>query len=158
MTPELIIAIVLGLGCIALGWWAMTQAREIDGMRARAERNKPKLRSSETEGLPAVPHAADWTTEDRATMQALVASEFGRKLITRLQATEYVLAVRNAQDTSNTTHAAGVTVGYNHCLRQILSLSQSARAVAEKPNDSGADGDPQPIEREAAEWHARMSP
>lgn len=92
-------------------------------------------------------------------MARLLSSEFGRKLITRLQATEYVLAVTNAQDKANAVHAAGVTSGYNQCLRHILSLSQSACVVAEKPNDSGASqGEAQPIEREAEAYEARMSP
>ena len=108
---------------------------------------------------PELPVAANWTVIERDQMAGLLASEFGRKLITRLQATEYVLAVTNAQDKVNPAHSAGVTAGYNQCLRHILSLSQSACVVAEKPNDSGApDGEAQPIEREALEYEARMSP
>lgn len=105
-----------------------------------------------------IPRAADWTVADRDMMASLLDSEFGRKLITRLQATEYVLAVANAQDRENAAHSAGVTTGYNHCLRQILSLSQSARVAAEKPDSGAEHGDPQPIEREALEYEARMSP
>ena len=165
MTTALIIfAAVAALMCVGLGYVVSRRGVELRRLAYKCEaldetnRNLSRFKS-EAFQMRNVPRAADWTAADRDTMASLLASDFGKKLITRLQATEYVLAVTNAQQTANTAHAAGVTCGYNQCLRQILSLSQSACVVAEKPNDSGAaDGEPRPIEREASEYEARMSP
>lgn len=135
-------------------------AAEMDAFELTLKSVKERLTKNLTSHYVSdVPRAADWTKIDRDQMAGLLASDFGNKLITRLKATEYELAVSNAQDLRRPEHSAGITVGYNHCLRQILSLSQSACVVAEKPNDSGApDGEARPIERESLEYEARMSP
>lgn len=108
--------------------------------------------------LPDVPVAGAWTVHDRDTLRHFFASDIGRKLVKRMQAAEYALACTNASDLVHTVHAAGVTVGYNHALRHLISLSYSCDVQQEKTNDSGAPGEARPIEGEAADWQARMSP
>jgi hypothetical protein len=107
---------------------------------------------------PAAPKAGAWTVHDRDTLRLFLASDLGQKLVLRLRATEYALATAGARDVMHTAHSAGLTVGYGQAILHLLSLSQSAGEHAEKTNDSGAAGEPQPIEREWQETVARMSP
>ncbi len=102
--------------------------------------------------------AGAWTALDRDTLRSFLGSDIGRKLLARLQATEYALATSNAKDVMHTAHSAGLTVGYGQAIAHLVSLSQSAGATAETTNDSGASGEAQPIEREWQETVARMSP
>lgn len=112
----------------------------------------------EPSGVAGVPMAGAWTGHDRDTLRHFFSTDIGSKLIKRLRATEYALATSGAKDVMHTAHSAGLTVGYGQCLTHLISLSQSSGAQEEKTNDSGALGEVRPIEREAAEWHARMSP
>jgi hypothetical protein len=128
------------------------------GLLANIFRRRAKQSVVEVGVKRLVPVAGAWTVSDRDALRQLLFSPFGKKLMQRLGATEYVLATRNAQDKQNTVHSAGVTQGYGDCIRHIISLSQSAGAQAENQNDSGAPGEARPIEREATEWEARMSP
>ena len=113
---------------------------------------------ADTKPLMAIPVAGGWTAHDRDTLKLFLATDLGRKLVTRLRATEYALATSGAKDVMHTAHSAGLTVGYGQAIQHLLSLSQSAGAQAEQTNDSGAAGEPQPIEREWQETVARMSP
>ena len=81
---------------------------------------------------PSVPKAGAWTAHDRDTLRHFLSTDIGIKLVARLHATEYSLAVANAQNTSNTIYAAGVTTGYNHALRHLVSLSYSCEMPSEK--------------------------
>lgn len=111
--------------------------------------------------LPAVPLAARWTKLDMENLAHVFSTPMGKKLLERMKATEYDLAVRNAQQRDNSVHAAGVTTGYNHALRHLISLSYSCDGQQETKNDSGAHGEARPVESEREELDElleRMSP
>lgn len=108
--------------------------------------------------LPAVPVTAQWTTLDRDNLRRFLDGETGRKLIARLRATEYTVAVANARDQFHSDHAAGQTCGYSDCIKHVLSLTLSAAAPATAANDSGESGEVRPVEREIDEYLNRMSP
>lgn len=107
---------------------------------------------------PEAPQSRGWSMHDRQGLQAFLGSPSGKRFLERLRATEYALAVAGAKDVMHTAHSAGVTVGYGDCIKHIESLSYTSDAQEEKTNDSGGQGEARPIEREAAEWAARMSP
>lgn len=113
--------------------------------------------------LPAAPILGDWTKMDMENWKRFLNGETGQKLVERLRAVEYSLAVANAGNTSNTVHAAGLTTGYNHCFRHITSLS-AVCADSQTPNE-GTPGEAsanetaaQKEQRELAELIGRMSP
>lgn len=108
--------------------------------------------------VEAPPQSRGWSMHDRQGLQAFLGSPSGKRFLERLRATEYALAVAGAKDVMHTAHSAGVTVGYGDCIKHIESLSYTSDAQEEKTNDSGGQGEARPIEREAAEWAARMSP
>lgn len=110
---------------------------------------------------PAVPLAARWTALDRDNLNHILGSPTGKKLIERMRATEYNLAITNAQLPDHVAHNAGITTGYNHALRHLISLSYSCDVQQEQTNDSGAHGEARPVEREredSDELLERMSP
>lgn len=108
--------------------------------------------------LPAAPTTAQWTVLDRDNLRRFLEGDTGVKLINRLRATEYAVAVANARDEFHTQHSAGKTCGYSECIRHVLSLTLSAAAPAPAANDSGESGEVRPVEREMEEYLNRMSP
>jgi hypothetical protein len=109
--------------------------------------------------LPAISSAPEWTALDRDTLRSILNSETGKKLVARLRATEYAVAVANAKDQFHTQHSAGRTVGYSECINHILTLTISCAAEqAKSAEDGGGSGEARPIEREMDELVQRISP
>lgn len=114
-------------------------------------------------GLPSAPSAPEWTREDMLNWQRFLHGTTGRRLVERLRATEYVLAVTGASDKVYPAHSAGVTIGFNHCFRQMLTLS-SVSADSEA-NNGGTVSEPsanetfeEKMKREEREFISRNSP
>lgn len=119
------------------------------GIKSRRQSAAPLV------GLPAIPQCPAWTAHDRDWWLSVLSHERGQKLIARIRAVEYRLAVTNAKDIFHTQHSAGVVSGYGQAIESILSL---ASACEKEP---GYDGDKDPRtegEREIDEYAARISP
>jgi hypothetical protein len=102
--------------------------------------------------------APSWTALDRDTLRGILNSETGVKLVARLRATEYAVAIANAKDQFHTAHSAGRTQGYSECINHILTLTISCAGQAKPANDSGESGEALPIDREMEEILTRLSP
>ena len=102
--------------------------------------------------------APSWTALDRDALRGILNSETGVKLVARLRATEYAVAIANAKDQFHTAHSAGRTQGYSECINHILTLTISCAGQAKPANDSGESGETLPIDREMEEILARLSP
>lgn len=104
--------------------------------------------------LPALPQCPAWTALERDWWLAVMNHENGRKLLARLRATEYALAVANAKDTFHTSHSAGVSAGYGQAIKHLLSLTSCCQKSADDPNDK----DRTETDLQHDEYLARVSP
>ena len=97
----------------------------LDGMRTPA----PPVAADLVSPI-AVVRAETWTVMDRDSWRAFLGTPLGRKIIARMRATEYVVAVKGAGDLMHSAHSAGLTVGYGQAITHLETLAVSAAQPA----------------------------
>lgn len=77
---------------------------------------------------------SDWQASDMQNLKGFLAGLTGRKLVSRLRATELALGTKGALDVMHTAHSAGITVGYGQCVTHLESLANAcAKPVETEP-------------------------
>ena len=68
--------------------------------------------------------ASVWQPDNSAGLNKFLTSDHGQIFFKRLRAIAAAVAIKGAQDRTSTIHAAGVSTGWDECLRYIHSLSR----------------------------------
>jgi hypothetical protein len=66
----------------------------------------------------------DWQAESAQSLETFLRSAHGQLFFARLHAVAGAVAVGGARNTANTIHAAGVSAGWDECVRYIHTLSR----------------------------------
>jgi hypothetical protein len=81
-----------------------------------------------------------WGVEEAKAVAAFLNSPAGQLFSKRIRSVAAHVAIEGANDRANTIHSAGVSAGWNECVRYIHSLlrvsgDQDAAGAANSPND-----------------------
>ena len=88
-----------------------------------------------------------WGADEAKAVGAFLNSPAGQLFSTRLRSVAAHVAIEGANDRANTIHSAGVSAGWNECVRYLHSLSRvsgdldTPRVGASDSNDSQRPGD-----------------
>lgn len=80
-----------------------------------------------------------WGDEEAAAVSRFLKSPAGELFSKRLRAVAAHVAIEGANDRAHTVHAAGVSAGWNECVRYLHSLSRVSRVEDTDGRSTGAD-------------------
>lgn len=78
--------------------------------------------------LAALPLVQPWTRVDMDKWLVFMQSDTGKKLVSRLRATESKVAIAGSKDVMHTVHSAGCSKGYSDCVEHLLSLGSTCQS------------------------------
>lgn len=84
---------------------------------------------------------ADWDPDNAAALAAFLKTELGQDLTNRLRLVAATVAINGAAERVTTIHAAGISTGWNECIRYFLSLSRVSGVQDTQPNTEQAPQD-----------------
>lgn len=98
------------------------------GVRDKTRSSILSSASSESKGSPEVEAFLTagplWGADEAKATAAFLNSPAGRLFSTRIRSVAAHVAIEGANDRANTVHSAGVSAGWNECVRYIHSLSR----------------------------------
>lgn len=83
----------------------------------------------------------DWSPDDAAAIDKFLKSEAGQLFSKRIRLVAATVAIKGAANQTNTIHAAGISAGWNECVRYIHSLSRVSGVQDTNPNAEQAPQD-----------------
>ena len=83
----------------------------------------------------------DWSPDEAAAVDKFLKSDAGASFLKRVRAVAAQVAIKGAANQVNTIHAAGISHGWNECVRYIFSLSRVSRVEDTTPNAEQAPQD-----------------
>ncbi|HEV2318892.1 MAG TPA: hypothetical protein VGV18_04035 [Verrucomicrobiae bacterium] len=100
-----------------------------------------------------------WGVEEAGATTAFLASPAGQLFSKRIRSVAAHVAIEGANDRANTIHSAGVSAGWNECVRYLHSLATCQNAILQMSDwqDAVAHQEELPLENEAALFE-RLSP
>ena len=98
-----------------------------------------------------------WGEDEAKAVRAFLNSPAGQLFSRRIRSVAAHVAIEGANDRANTIHSAGVSAGWNECVRYIHSLSRVS-GVQDTPRVGGSDSNDRPSQEDDAALLERLSP